>query len=232
MKKLLFILLSFAILSCSKKEVKLPTLSEKGIQELYNHSQIWMFFEIKNNDTIADVNRKNTISTTHWIFNIDKRLPLKTIIPSIIDLQDKHANSLHSEKGMHNYFSYSDTISQQLSFLEFDGVSFKTDNILSKNYIEENRSNYTNCNNINIIFNPTSIWINSEKIEKEHFKDRLLEIITSSPEEKQPMLHLNFNENLTYQDFLYYKTMIHNLKIRNVFINQIEFIFSQTKVQD
>ncbi len=95
MNKFVFILLSFLILSCAKKEVKIPTLAEKGIQELQNHSQVWLFFEVKNNDTIAVVNRKNTISTTHWIYNIDKRLPLKAIIPAITTLQDKHANSKH-----------------------------------------------------------------------------------------------------------------------------------------
>ena len=116
MKNILFLLITFFILGCSKKEINIPTLDTPGIQEIQNHSQVWLFFEVKNNDTIVDVNRKNTISTTHWIFNIDKKLPLKTIIPSLIDLQDKHANSFHSKKGMHNYFSYSDTISKKLSF--------------------------------------------------------------------------------------------------------------------
>ncbi|OYW70195.1 MAG: hypothetical protein B7Z24_04235 [Pseudomonadales bacterium 32-42-5] len=112
MNKFALILLPFLILSCAKKEVKIPTLAEKGIQEIQNHSQVWLFFEVKDNDTIAVVNRNNTISTTHWIYNIDKRLPLKKMIPSIISLQDKHANSLHSEKGMHDYFSYYPSSSQ------------------------------------------------------------------------------------------------------------------------
>ena len=115
MKKL-FLILPFIIFSCTKQTVKIPTLSVKGLQEIHNHSQVWFFFDIKNNDTIANLNRKNTISTTHWIFNIDNRLPLKAIIPSIIKLQYKHANGMHSKKGMHNYFSYADTISDKLSF--------------------------------------------------------------------------------------------------------------------
>jgi len=225
MRKFLLVLVPFLILSCAKKEVKIPVLAEKGIQEVLNNSQVWLFFEVRNNDTIAKTNRKNTISTTHWIYNIDKRLSLKAIIPSIIKLQDKHANSMHSEKGMHDYFSYSDTISKKLSFLEFDGVTFKTDSLLSKSFIKKNRTDYINYNNISLIFNKNSIWINNVKTEKAKFKSALMEIITLSSKAKQPMLHLNFNKDLLYQDYLFYRTMIHALGSEIILMNQNEFIF-------
>jgi len=227
MNKLAPALLLFLMLSCVNKEVKLPVLAEKGIQEVYNHSQVWLFFEVKNNDTIAVVNRKNTISTTHWIYNIDKRLPLKTIIPSIITLQDKHANSMHSEKGMHDYFSYSDTVSKKLSFLEFDNVIFKIDNQLSKNFIEENNANF---NNLNLVFNQNSIWINELKTDKSNFKNALFELIKLSSEGKKSMLYLNFNQNLLYQDYLFYRALIHNFSNENIVINLNEFIFDENKV--
>lgn len=232
MKKTLILLFSFIVLSCVKKELKIPTLAEKGIQEINNHSQVWLFLAIENNDTITRVNRKNTISTTHWIFNIDKHLPLKTTIPEIIILQNKHANSFHSKKGMHNYYSYSDTVSKKLSFLEFDGVDYKTDSILSKYYIKKNNSDYLKYNNINLTFNPSNVYIDDAKIEKSDFKITLLEFIDFSSEGKQTMLHLNFNENLPYQDYLFYKTMIHNIEGNNILTNQIEFIFNQNKVPD
>lgn len=226
MKKLALALLPFLMLSCAKKEVKIPTLPEKGIQEVQNHSQVWLFFEVENKDTIAIVNSKNTISTTHWIYNIDKRLPLKTIMPSIITLQDKHANSMHSEKGMHDYFSYSDTISKRLSFLEFDGVTFKTDSLLSKSFIEKNSSDYSNFNNINLVFNKNSIWINDVKTEKPNLKTELMALLALSSEGNQAMLHLNFDQNLPYQDYLFYRTMIHAIGTKNILINQNEFIFN------
>lgn len=227
MNKLAPALLLFLMLSCVNKEVKLPVLAEKGIQEVYNHSQVWLFFEVKNNDTIAVVNRKNTISTTHWIYNIDRRLPLKTIIPSIITLQDKHANSMHSKKGMHDYFSYSDTVSKKLSFLEFDNVIFKIDNQLSKNFIEENNANF---NNLNLVFNQNSIWINELKTDKSNFKNALFELIKLSSEGKKSMLYLNFNQNLLYQDYLFYRALIHNFSNENIVINLNEFIFDENKV--
>lgn len=226
MRKLTLILLTFLMLGCTKKELKIPTLAEKGIQELQNHSQVWLFFEIKNNDTIAVINRKNTISTTHWIYNIDKRLPLKAIIPSIIQLQDKHANSMHSEKGMLDYFSYSDTISKRLSFLEFDGVTFETIDQLPQNLLERNEAKYQNYQNINLVFHKNSIRMNTVETDKSNFKNELTALLKLPADDKQTMLHLNFNRNLLYQDYLFYKTIIHNLSNENIIINKNEFIFN------
>lgn len=225
MRKLTLILFTLLMLGCAKKELKIPTLAEKGIQELQNHSQVWLFFEVKNNDTIAVVNRKNTISTTHWIYNIDKRLSLKTIIPDIIQLQDKHANSMHSEKGMLDYFSYSDTISKRLSFLEFDGVTFETIDELPQNFLEENEAKYQNYHNINLVFGKNSIRMNTVETDKSNFKNELTALLKLPVEDKQTMLHLNFNRNLLYQDYLFYKTIIHNLSDENILINKNEFIF-------
>ena len=232
MKKITILLLSVFLIGCAKKELKIPVLAEKGLQELHNHSQVWMFFEIKNNDTIAKVNRKNTISTTHWIYNIDKNLPLKSIIPSIIKLKHKHANGIHSKEGMHNYYSYSDTISKKLSFLEFDNVIYKTDSLTSKQYIKDYSNNYLNYNNINITINPTSIFMNDSSIDLDNFKQTLLEFINFSAEGKQTMLHLNYSYHCTYQQYLIYTTMFNKLKNEAILINNIEFIFDPKKIPD
>ncbi len=229
MIKLTIILFTFLMIGCAKKELKIPTLAEKGIQELHNHSQVWLFFEVINNDTVANVNRKNTISTTHWIYNIDKRLPLKAIIPSILKLQDKHANSMHSEKGMLDYFSYSDTISKRLSFLEFDGVTFKTIGVLPKNFMEENAFKNPNYNNIKLIFNRTKVQMDTIETYQANFKNKLAALLKLTDEGKQTMLHLNFNQNLLYQDYLFYRTIIHNLSNENIFVNRTEVIFNEYK---
>ncbi|MBT8317539.1 MAG: membrane lipoprotein lipid attachment site-containing protein [Lutibacter sp.] len=233
MKKIVSLILAVLLItSCSKQQIKIPMVAEPGIQEIQNHSQVWMFLDIKNNDTIADVNRKNTISTTHWIYNIDKHLRLNAIIPSVVKLQYKHKNSFHSEEGMHDYYSYSDTTSKKLSFLEFDAVIYKTDSTLSKSYIKENSETYKKYNNINVTFNPNNTWINDAKMENGEFKTTLLEFIDFSSEGNQTMLHLNFNDQLSYQDYLFYKTMLHNFNNPAILINPIEFIFDQDKVPD
>lgn len=232
MRKILILLIITLFFSCDKQEIKIPTLNIKGIQELHNHSQVWMFLEIENNDTIARLNRKNTISTTHWIYNIDKRLPLKAIIPSIVQLKYKHANGVHSKEGMLNYFSYSDTISKKLTFFNFDAIEYKSDSILSKEFIKTNSIDYKNYNNISITFNPNNTWINDAKMEEGELSQTLNDFIEFSAEGKQTMLHLNFNQNLLYQDYLNYRTQMESLKAPHLLINNLEFIFDPLKVPD
>lgn len=231
-KNILVILICCCLVGCAKKEVKLPLLGFQGIQEIHNHSQIWFFFDIQNQDTTAVINRNNTISTTHWIYNIDRRLPLKIIIPSIVSLKEKHANGVHSKKGMLNYFSYSDTLSKTLSFLEFDTIKYKTDSVLSNYFIRENNTDFVNYNNINLTFNPNNIWLNDAKLEKSEFQNTLLEFIDFSRDGRQTLLHLNFNQNLLYQDYLFYKTLLLNFDDPSILSNSIEFIFDPNKVPD
>ena len=177
MKYIYILLFSLFLLSCAKKEIKIPTLAVKGIQEIHNHSQVWMFFEVKNNDTVANVNRKNTISTTHLVYNIDKRFTLKNIMPSIKNLQDKHANSIHSKEGMFNYFSYSDTISKKLSFLKFDGIIYNTDSLLSKSYIKTNSDIYKKYNNKNL--SGIDLFVFTLK-DSDNLQDVLKKLVASS----------------------------------------------------
>jgi hypothetical protein len=51
-------------------------------------SPIYIFLE-QRKDTLAEVNRKNSIISTNWILNVDKRLPLRLVIPEIMKLQQK-----------------------------------------------------------------------------------------------------------------------------------------------
>jgi hypothetical protein len=44
---------------------------------------IYIFLEQKKKDTLAEVNRKNSIISTNWILNVDKRLPLRLVIPKL-----------------------------------------------------------------------------------------------------------------------------------------------------
>jgi len=231
MKKIVIFIAVISLFSCQKKEIKIPTIPNKGIEEvIYNHSEVWMFFKVKGKDTIADINRKNTIASTHWIYNIDKRLPLKTFISDLKKLQFKHSNSIHSKKGMHDYFSYSDTITKKLAFIKFDSISFITDSLLSKYEIKKKPNKYINYNNISLTFNQNSIFLNDTKIAKTKFKKTLLDFIDFSSENKISLLHLNFNEQLLYQDFLNYLTLINNLKTPEINVDNEMFVFNKTKV--
>ena len=126
MKRLIFLLSSMLLISCGKdKEVLLPMASETIIADVKDHSPIYMFFKLEEKDTIVDVNRSNSISSTHWLFNIDKRLPLRKVILEVKKLQNKKDGSAHKNETSENYFTYTDTVKKTMAFLPFTEVKFK-----------------------------------------------------------------------------------------------------------
>lgn len=125
MKKILFIIIVLLFISCNKEQVQLPKSDKTILKDIKDHSPVYMFFKTKDNDTIIEVNRQNTISTTNWIYSIDKRLPLKLVVPEIIKLQEKKKNSSHKKEGAIEVFSYADSIGKNLAFVPFTEIDFK-----------------------------------------------------------------------------------------------------------
>jgi hypothetical protein len=97
---------------------------------------------------------------------------------------------------------------------------------LPQNFMEENAAKYQNYQNIHLVFQKNSIRMNTVETNKSNFKNELTALLKLPSEDKQTMLHLNFNRNLLYQDYLFYKTIIHNLSNENILINKNEFIYN------
>ncbi len=125
MKKYLALIIALALFSCEgNKEIQLPKANKTIVADVQEHSPIYIFFKIEGKDTIADVNRKNSIVSTNWIFNIDKRLPLRLVIPELIKLQAKKDGSMHKNEAAENFFSYANDIKKTMAFLPFTKVKF------------------------------------------------------------------------------------------------------------
>ncbi len=126
MKKYLLVLyISILILSCKKKEVKVPLVARQGEEEVANNSAIWFFYD----NGKLDLNEHNRITSTNWFFNIDKKLALKEVIPEVIRLQKKHREkSPHNTKPMKDYFTYVNTLNSHLSFYNFDSITYLIQN--------------------------------------------------------------------------------------------------------
>jgi len=156
MKNIVYVFLVLALVSCSNKEVLLPQVDRTIVATVEDHSPIYMFFETKEKDTLVDLNRKNSISSTNWIFNIDKRLPLKLVIPEVIKMQAKKSGSMHNNAESQNYFSYSDSIHKKLAFVPFTKVIYK---------LEKPKSG------VNIYFSKNRILVDSIEFTKEKFEE-------------------------------------------------------------
>ncbi|WP_396158240.1 hypothetical protein [Flavobacterium sp.] len=204
MKKIIVALFLISLFSCGKKEIQLPQLNETIVVDVKNHSPIYMFFETNGKDTLIDVNRSNSISSTNWLFNIDKRLPLKLVIPEIQKLQDKKAKSSHLINGSKNYFTYMDSKKKTLAFLPFTNVTYTL-----KNY----------NNGISVFFTKRNkIFVNNILVDKKDLESYLNNLNRTYQE-----IAFGFDKNLSFQDYIIAKNVANDLEIK--FITFKEYIY-------
>ena len=204
MKKIIVALFLISLFSCGKKEIQLPQLNETIVVDVKDHSPIYMFFETNGKDTLIDVNRSNSISSTNWLFNIDKRLPLKLVIPEIQKMQVKKAKSSHKKEGSENYFTYMDSKKKTLAFLPFTNVTYTL-----KNY----------NNGISVFFTKRNkIFVNNILVHKKDLESYLNNLNNTYQE-----IAFGFDKNLSFQDYIIAKNVANDLEIK--FITFKEYIY-------
>ena len=134
-KPILLFILCFLVISCGKEKViQLPEIEHSEITEINDVSAAYLFYDETQPDSV-ELNRKNLISTTNWLVNIDKRLTLKQVIPHIQFLQEKKKNSSHKNKNAKNYFTCNDISLKNLGFIEFTDVVYR--NEIVSNYFSK-----------------------------------------------------------------------------------------------
>ncbi|WP_029269530.1 hypothetical protein [Flavobacterium sp. KJJ] len=204
------LIIAFLLFSCaSKEDVLLPKSNVTIVKDVQDLSPIYIFFKIEGKDTIADVNRKNSIISTNWIFNIDKRLPLRLVIPEIIKLQEKkRGESAHKNEKAENYYSYADSVGKNLAFLPFTKVYYAMEKPTTGDLV--------------IYFKKGSniVLVNNEETKKEE----TLEHISRIAFFVKPKVYLLFDKNMSYQEYIQNKILFKKLDSYN---NEIpkEFIF-------
>lgn len=125
MKGIVLLVLLFLLSSCQNKEVALPQANETFEADVKDYSTIYFFFKTEEKDTLIEVNRSKSISSTNWFFNIDKRLPLRKVVLEIKKLQTNKTSSMHKSATSENYFTYTDTVKKTIAFFPFTKVKYK-----------------------------------------------------------------------------------------------------------
>jgi len=191
--------------ACKKKEVQLPIIDIPGISEIQNHSSIWVFMKNQNGNSVADLNKNNKILNTHWIYNIDRRLHMKEVVPVLIEMQkNKNKDSMHKKGGMNSYFSYADTKSSSISLLLFPQTNFITD-AKATNVMEEFKEN--TCTAI-IELVDDEIKLNGKRQTLTALASNLKKEQQCAGEEKLRVM-LMFDEDTSYQNYLELKVYLH-----------------------
>jgi hypothetical protein len=189
--KYVSLVILFILFSCGNKEdILLPKSNVTIVGNVVDHSPIYIFFRTKGKDTLAEVNKKNEIITTNWIFNIDKRLPLRLVIPEVMKLQEKKRNEVaHKNELAENYYSYADSIGKNLAFLPFTKVVYKLGLVVFFDKKNE-------------------IWVNGLMIRKEKLEIFLNEFLIG----KGINLQFCFSKDLSYGSYIQDKIFIQSLK--------------------
>jgi hypothetical protein len=197
--------------SCGNKEdILLPKSNVTIVSDVVDHSPIYIFFRIQEKDTLAEVNRKNSIISTNWILNIDKRLPLRLVIPEVMKLQQKKRNEVaHKNELAENYYSYADSIHKNMAFLPFTKVFYK---------MEKPKFG------VIVFFDKTNaISVNNVAVKKEELQNYLY----SLPSDKPNKFIFCFAKDLSYGSYVQDKIFIQSLKfsIPDLNLTNQEFIF-------
>jgi hypothetical protein len=206
------LILVFLFISCGNKEdILLPKSNVTIVSDVVDHSPIYIFFRTKGKDTLAEVNRKNSIISTNWILNIDKRLPLRLVIPEVMKLQVKKRSEVaHKNELAENYYSYADSIGKNMAFLPFTKVYYKMEKPENGGFA------------FVFYFKKASdlVLINNIKIKKEDVSNYL----SSFNFAVNPKILLVFENNLSFEEYLQTKILIRELDTFNKDVPE-EFIY-------
>ncbi len=215
----IYIITLFILSSCKKKEVQLPIIDISGISEIQNHSSIWIFFKVKKQDTLAILNKNNKLINTHWIYNIDKRLTMKKVVPILKEMQEnRNKDSMHKKEGMLNYFSYADVNSNNISLLNFNNTTFIFSKTDYKNILKKLPKEST----IELDVQKDKMFLNQSKIETSQLNQKINNIQSNDTIATHKVI-LKYNENISYQNYLSVKAL---LSKTNLNVHSTEYIYS------
>ncbi|MFM2213768.1 MAG: hypothetical protein RL427_1031 [Bacteroidota bacterium] len=196
MKRILVLTCMGFLWSCQNKEILLPKANETIVADVQDHSPIYLFFKTNEEDTLVDVNRKNSISSTNWLFNIDKRLPLRKVILEVKKLQVKKASSMHKSEDAENYFTYTNSETKSMAFLPFTTTKYKVE--------------VPDLNVFQIYFDRNDLT----RIGDEAFsKNDLQKFIDELSMGQQKRIVFTFDKKMSFEQYIQDKIFIRNLNI-------------------
>jgi hypothetical protein len=213
--KNIYLLISLLFLfSCGKdKVVYLPEINHSDISEIQDVSAAYLFYD-ESNPEGYELNRKNLISSTNWLVNVDKRLTLKQVIPQIKFLQNKKQTSSHKNENAKNYFTCNDISKKTLGFIEFTDVVYHEE---SPDFIENISPIRFDLDGSIAISNPISE--SSIMTNKNDFLHDLKKIDTV-----QQTFSLTFNAALSFQEYIAYKSALSTSDFKYITISNQEFL--------
>ncbi|HSD14269.1 MAG TPA: hypothetical protein VLB74_06450 [Flavobacterium sp.] len=206
MKKIACFFTALLLFSCGeKKEILLPKSDVTVVKEVSDLSKVDFFFSVVNKDTLADVKKNSVITTTNWVFNIDKRLPLKAIIPEIKKLQAKKLKRKSNEDlPKKNFYSYADSIGKNLAFVPFTNTIYREEKPKSGIIVFFTKDN--------------RVFVNDSLVKREE-----LELYINNTNHSLEDIRFCFDKNSSFETYLQNKLFIRILEVKMTGVT--EFVY-------
>lgn len=229
MKTVLYILSLTLLFSCGKdKVVQLPEINHSEITEINDVSAAYLFYDETKLHGV-ELNRRNLISTTNWLINVDKRLTLKQAIPHIKFLQEKKRNSSHKNKNAKNYFTCNDTSKKNLGFIEFTDVVYHNElsdlyerkGIISSKPKLEALIRVLTLDSIRIDFTSKTNNVTTTQYSNQ---SNIFDDLSDISRNRNLLFFLAFDKTLLFQDYISIKSSIHELNTSSKIISNNEFL--------
>lgn len=229
MKYLFVIILTLFIFSCGKeKSVLLPEIEHAKITEILDVSPAYLFYNETQPDSV-ELNRKNLIGTTNWLFNVDKRLTLEQALPKIKLLQDKKRNAqMHKNENAKNYYTCNDTSIQNLGFIEFTDVVYQHRSL--QDYFKDKKRPEHMSLALNVISNNSYSLESYYKEDSDtkvfsKIEDVINEIKNFINTEQNITLYTLFHSKISFQDYITVKSNILDITKEGFQLDKNEFIY-------
>ena len=204
------------ITSCSSdKVIELPEIQQAAITELTDISPAYLFYDETQPDSL-ELNRKNLISTTNWVVNVDKRLTLQQVIPKIQFLQEKKNSSSHKNEAAKNYYTCYDLSQNNLGFIEFTDIVYK---------LEEYKPLVSSVKNCLLLYLKKGDSILMYDILNGKFINRGLFNHNKNELKNYDTIILSFDKELTFQEYIGFKSDILSTIPNSINIIKSEFIY-------
>ncbi len=228
------ICMTLLFLGCTgERSVELVRVGDVGIQELCDLSVVYFFYDTSHADTLV-VNRNNLITSTHWVFHIDKKLSLARVAPALVQLQEKKRSAkMHKNEEARNYFSAMDTLSGNLTFLDFTATSFLLRDQFSKFYLKDHSDDHMPFFNVRVNFDDkNNITVDGNKVTRSELLVFLREYVDFSRNGLPALLHLNMSDKLLFKDYVHNKSLLMSAENAYTRLATKEFIYDRALLPD
>ena len=229
MKYVFYCLLLSLFFSCGKdKIIQLPKIDQSNISDITDVSAAYLFYDETMPDSV-ELNRKNLISTTNWLVNVDKRLTLEQAIPKILFIQNKKRNAeIHKNENAKNFYTCNDISIKNLGFIDFTDTYYRTNNASTyldtikydNDQIIKIKIHSLDSTYVSFISNDTSFTHTSSN------KDLLNHLQTNLIKDGNALLITELDKNLSFQDYITYKSLLTKIKFKNLTLANDEFVFN------